>query len=253
MKITEKNYLADYHNLIGHKIDDLIQNHDFSEQKVEFSFSTRSSAVYSSNIEGNTVDLNSYMNYQLLRQKFKPTQEIEEIDNLVRAYELAQTHKLTEKNFLKCHEILSKTLLIKSKRGNYRIEKVAVYDEGGLVYLAVEPEYVEEKMKMLFEGIKILLDEKPTKEEAFYHASLIHLKFAHIHPFLDGNGRGARLLEKWFISETLGEHFWKIPSEMYYRDHRDDYYKNINLGVNFYELDYDRCLPFLGMLPKCLE
>ena len=62
MKVTDKKYLSAYHDLIGHKIDSLIDDHDFSEQKIEFDYSTQSSAVYSSNIEGNTVDINSYMN-----------------------------------------------------------------------------------------------------------------------------------------------------------------------------------------------
>lgn len=251
--ITETKYLAEYHQLVGYKIDHLIQSHDFGEQQIEFGYATQTSAVYSSNIEGNTVDLNSYMNYQLSKEKLKPTKEIEEIDNLVRAYEFAQSNPLNEKNFLKCHEVFSKTLLIKSNRGKYRMEKVGVYDERGLVYLAIEPELVEGKMKILFNGVQSLLKEQLSNEETFYHASLLHLKFAHIYPFRNGNGRGARLLEKWFIAEKLGDHFWKIPSEKYYRDHRDDYYEHINLGVNYYELDYDRCLPFLIMLPKCLE
>jgi len=251
--ITEKKYLTDYHKLVGHKIDHLIQSHDFSESHIEFGYATQTSAVYSSNIEGNPLDLNSFMNYQLVKGKFKPTKEVAEIENLVKAYEFAQSHQLNEKNFLKCHEIFSKTLLIKSKRGKYRIEKVGVYDERGLVYLAIEPEFVEEKMKNFFRGVGSLLNEKLSNEDTFYYASLLHLKFVHIHPFRDGNGRGARLLEKWFIAVKLGDHFWKIPSEKYYRDHRNDYYEHINLGINYYELDYDRCLPFLTMLPECLE
>ncbi len=253
MNVTEKKYLSAYHDLIGHKIDSLIDNHDFSDQKIEFGYSTQSSAVYSSNIEGNTLDLNSYMNQKLSNQKFRATKEVEEIDNLVRAYEFAQNNAISEQNLLKCHEMFSETLLIESKRGTYRDEKVGVYDQHGLVYLAIEPEYVDKRMKEYFEGIETLLRQSLTHEETIYHASLVHLIFAHIHPFFDGNGRAARLIEKWFVSQILGKHFWKIPSEKYYWDHRDDYYENINLGVNYYELDYDRCLPFLEMLPKCLE
>ena len=70
---------------------------------------------------------------------------------------------------------------------------------------------------------------------------------------MDGNGRIARLLEKWFIAEKLGKKFWKIPSEEYYRNHQIEYYNAINLGVNFYELDYDKCMDFLRMLPNCLR
>lgn len=252
IKVTETKYFKEYQQSIGRHIDEWIHQYDLREQKIEFDYSTRSSAVYSSNIEGNTVDLNSYMNQKLANRKIKPTKEIEEIDNLVTAYELAQTNPIREEIFLKCHAIFSKTLLIKSRRGNYRSEKVGVFSERGLVYLAVEPEYVKEIMKDFFQGIKILLDSNLSIEKVFYHASLMHLIFVHIHPFMDGNGRGARLVEKWFISQKLGKQYWKIPSEKYYWDHREEYYANINLGVNFYELDYDGCGPFLNMLPNCL-
>jgi len=79
------------------------------------------------------------------------------------------------------------------------------------------------------------------------------LVFAHIHPFHDGNGRAARILEKWFLASKLEDKAWLIQSEKYYKENIKEYYKNINLGVNFYELNYDKCLPFLLMLPKALE
>jgi Fic family protein len=252
LRVTDGKYFERYHESIGHKIDRLIANHDFSDEKIEFGYSTQSSAVYSSNIEGNTVDLNSYMNQKRSRQRFKPLKEIKEIDNLVAAYEFAQKNELNEINFLKCHELFSATLLIPSKRGKYRDERVGIYDQNGLVYVAIESEHVSGRMKDYFNEIETLLELELNNEAAFYHASLLHLIFVHLHPFMDGNGRGARLLEKWFLGQALGKHFWKIPSEKVYRDHRDDYYANINLGVNYYELDYDRCLPFLAMLPACL-
>ena len=89
--------------------------------------------------------------------------------------------------------------------------------------------------------------------EVFYFASLIHLRFVHIHPFRDGNGRAARIIEKWFIAQKLGKDYWKIPSEEYYKVNQAKYYETINLGVNFYMLNYDRCLGFLEMLPNCLK
>ncbi|MCB0297093.1 MAG: Fic family protein [Calditrichaeota bacterium] len=117
----------------------------------------------------------------------------------------------------------------------------------------MEPENVSKEMRAFFEQLAKLLVQKLTRTETFYFASLTHLRFAHIHPFSDGNGRAARLLEKWFLAENLGREAWKLPSEKYYKEHQETYYKTINLGVNFYELDYDRCLPFLEMLPQCLK
>lgn len=253
MRITDKKYYMQYINQIGSKIPKLITQYDFTNKNGDFSYLTKASAVYSSNIEGNTIDLNSFMNYKLNKANFKPTKEIEEIENLIKAYEFAQKAKLTEKNILESHRILSKTLLIKSKRGKYREEPVGVFDKLGLVYLAVEPQFVPKEMKTFFDDIAELLSKLLNEQEVFYYASLIHLKFVHIHPFMDGNGRVARLIEKWFISEKLGHKFWKIPSEEYYKGHQNEYYKAINIGVNFYELDYEKCLTFLKLLPNCLK
>ncbi|MEI7425282.1 MAG: Fic family protein [Candidatus Staskawiczbacteria bacterium] len=147
------------------------------------------------------------------------------------------------------HKIFAKTLVINSKQGKYRNEKVGVFGQSGLVYLAIEPEFVKEVMSDFFKDLNELLIKDLSPIETFYFASVIHLKFAHIHPFRDGNGRAARLLEKWFITEKMGRDFWKLSSEKYYKEHQMDYYDNINLGVNYYELDYDKCLPFLLMLP----
>lgn len=252
MQITSQKYFPEYYNLIGNQIDSMIESYNFAKNEDDFEYLTQASAVYSSNIEGNTIDLNSFMNYKLSNAKFKSQKEIEEIENLILAYEFAQKNKLNEINFLECHRLFSKTLVINSKQGKYRTEKVGVFGQSGLVYLAIEPEYVKETMSEFFADIEILLNQKLTNAQIFYFASLIHLKFAQIHPFMDGNGRAARLIEKWFIAEKLGNDFWKIQSEKYYKDHQVEYYKNINLGVNYYTVNYDNCIPFLLMLPNCL-
>ena len=119
--------------------------------------------------------------------------------------------------------------------------------------MAIEPEFVEQEMKTFFMDIEELISSNLSEKEVFYFASLIHLRFAHIHPFRDGNGRAARLIEKWFITEKLGRDFWKISSEEYYKVNQARYYETINPGVNYYELNYDNCLGFLEMLPNCLR
>jgi Fic family protein len=106
---------------------------------------------------------------------------------------------------------------------------------------------------MFFQDINQLISTNLNETEVFNFASLIHLRLAHIHPFRDGNGRAARLIEKWFVVEKLGRDFWKIPSEEYYKKNQAKYYETINLGVNFYELNYDKCIGFLKMLPNCLK
>lgn len=253
MRITEIKYLELYKKSIGNEIPKLIKDFDLLENRGNLEYLTKSSAVYSSNIEGNSIDLNSFMNYEMNKDKFKTGKEIEEIEDLIEAYNFAQINKLNEKNLLNCHKIFSNTFLIKSKRGKYRIEQVGVFGKSGLAYMAVEPEFVEKEMNLFFQDINELISSDLNEIEIFYFASLIHLRFAHIHPFRDGNGRAARLIEKWFITEKLGRDFWKISSEEYYKKNQEKYYETINLGVNFYNLDYDKCIYFLEMLPNCLK
>jgi Fic family protein len=253
MRITERKYLELYKKSIGNEIPKLIKDFDLLENRGNLEYLTKSSAVYSSNIEGNSIDLNSFMNYEMNKDKFKTGKEIEEIEDLIEAYNFAQINKLNEKNLLNCHKIFSNTFLIKSKRGKYRIEQVGVFGKSGLAYMAVEPEFVEKEMNLFFQNINELISSDLNEIEIFYFASLIHLRFAHIHPFRDGNGRAARLIEKWFITEKLGRDFWKISSEEYYKKNQEKYYETINLGVNFYNLDYDKCICFLEMLPNCLK
>lgn len=223
-----------------------------AEEQNNFDYLLNASAVFSSNIEGNSINLNSFLNLKD-DLKFTKPKEVKEINDLIKAYRFAKENLLTEKNFLQTHETISEELLIESKRGKYREEPVGVYGKEGLIYVAVEPEKVQEEMKSFFENIHELIQKDLTTTEIFYYASLIHLKFAHIHPFMDGNGRCARLLEKWFISNFEKEKAWFIQSERYYWEHLAEYYSNINLGVNYYELNYDNCTNFLLMLPNALN
>ncbi len=74
----------------------------------------------------------------------------------------------------------------------------------------------------------------------------------HRSPNQDGNGRAARLLEKWFLAKYLGRPAWQIPSEQYDKEHLAEYYRNLKIGLNYYTLNYDLCIPYLTMLVKAL-
>ncbi len=249
MEILTKKYISLYcENTIN--LQNNIKKFKDSSKNLDLNFLTESSSVFSSNIEWNTLDLNSFMNAKMNKAK---TKDVKEIESLIEAYDFAQNNKLNEVFFLKTHFLSSKTILIKSKRWKYRDEKVWVFWKNWLVYLAIEAEKVENEMKKLFLDIDYLLDSKLSTQEVFYFASMIHLVFVHIHPFSDWNGRTARLLEKWFLVSKLWYDFWKLESERFYKENRESYYKNINIWVNYYELNYDRSIEFLLMLPKSLN
>lgn len=249
IKILTLKYFEEYKKKIWN-LDKKIENFIEKSSDLDFKYLTESSSVFSSNIEWNSLDLNSFMNMKLNSTKSK---DLEEIENLIKAYNFAQNNDLNENNFLNTHDFLSETLLIKSKRWQYRDDKVWVFGKEGLIYLAIEPEFVQEKMQELFEDIKVLLSLELSTLEVFYYASQIHLRFVYIHPFSDWNWRSARLLEKWFLAEKLWQDFWKIKSEEFYFRNRSDYYNNINLWVNYYEINYANSINFMLMLVGSLE
>lgn len=224
---------------------------EFSQE--DFDFYIIASSLYSSKIEGNTLDADSFFRNRG-KNSFPKKKELQEIEELVNAYRFAAENKLTKANFLQTHNILSQSILPKKERGKIRREQVGVRDSSTLrpIYLAVEPEFVDVELTKLFSDIDKLLEAQLSVQEVFYIASMVHLWIAKIHPFMDGNGRSARLIEKWFLVSKLGKSLWAVNSEKYYWDNRPAYYENIALGFNYYALHWDRCLPFLNMLVKSI-
>ncbi|MEO6232529.1 MAG: Fic family protein [Ferruginibacter sp.] len=252
LKILNEEYFSNYKNQLKIDIESNFATFKNKSHTVDdFKFYLANSAVHSSNIEGNTVSFDTYLKSTEFNLHLK-TKEIKEIDNLIAAYQFAKENDLTFGNILKAHEILTQSILIKKERGKIRKVKVGVRSDGRLIYLAIEPEYIKEELQKLFSDILLLLKAKLTETEIFYFAAYIHLVFVNIHPFVDGNGRAARLIEKWFLSKMLGENAWFITSEKNYWDNRSAYYMNLQIGVNYYEVKYEKSIPFLLMLPNSL-
>jgi Fic family protein len=93
-----------------------------------------------------------------------------------------------------------------------------------------------------------------SSKEAFFYAACLHLIFVKIHPWNDGNGRTARLLEKWFLAQKLGPKAWFLQSEKYYFENRECYYHSLkNCGVEYQNSNWHAAIPFLKMLPASLN
>lgn len=255
LTILTSDYLENYSNSLSLNWLDVFNllrpKNKYSSE--DFEFYVQQAATFSSNIEGNSIDFDTYLKNKRFKVKSKP-KEMTEIDDLIGAYDYAMQNPLNLKNFLETHKILSATVLaLKSQKGKLRKEQVGIFSGGKIEYMAVEAEFVKDEMAKLFFDIKTLLKRDLSHKEAFYYASLIHLWFEKIHPFMDGNGRAGRLLEKWFLAEKLGENVWAIQSEKFYSQNKIDYYKKIHIGFNYYNLKWERCVPFLLMLPDALN
>ena len=219
-----------------------------------FEFYKSVSSVYSSKIEGEDIDFDSFFKHKFMNVKFK-RDYTKKADDLFAAYDFIDTNKLTLENVKKAHAILSSNLLSKSQQGFIRTNPMFVLNSKDQIeYVAATPESLNRELEKLFHDIEILQNKDLNSFEIFYYASLIHLVFVKIHPFQDGNGRTARLIEKWFLLEKLGEKANSIQLEKNYYIKLKEYYTNIRkLGLEYEELDYSKNLDFLLMTVQGIE
>lgn len=255
LKILSIDLLEQYKSEFDAAVKNNFENLQDSELSIEnFSFYVSVSAVYSSKIEGENIDLDSFVKHKRFGVKYKPDYT-RKIDDLYDAYLFAQKNTLTLKSLLKAHAQLTKNVLQKPQQGKIRTGNMFVVTKDGKIeYVAAVPSIVKEEMEKLNSDISTLLKEDLSFEEVLFFASMLHLVFVKIHPFDDGNGRTSRLLEKWFMAEKLGAKAWFIESERNYYEEHQTYYNNIRrMGIEYGELDYSKALPFLQMLPESLK
>jgi Fic family protein len=213
-----------------------------------FQFYKSVSSVYSSKIEGEDIDFDSYFKHKFLNVKFRPDYT-RKADDLYAAYDFIDSHEINLRNVQKAHSILSSKLLPKSQQGLIRTNPMFVINSDDKIeYVAAGPEIVKRETDKLFEDINILIKKDLNPFEVFYYAAFIHLVFVKIHPFQDGNGRTARLMEKWFLIEKIGPIAAPVQLEKNYYLKIKNYYSNIRkLGLEYEDLDYSKSLDFLLM------
>ena len=102
------------------------------------------------------------------------------------AYELAKKSNITEPDILELHRLFY-FHLDQTKAGIYRKKQVVVT---GTDFIFPKPTNIPHLMKAFVQELNALKE----REHPVKRAALAHLNFVTIHPFIDGNGRTARLL-----------------------------------------------------------
>lgn len=101
-------------------------------------------------------------------------------------YKLANKKEFSEEDIKKLHKLFYHRI-DEAKAGKYRKEKVFI---SGSKYTLPAPEKVPELMKEFTVKIKETADKRHPVE----YSAIAHKELVFIHPFIDGNGRVARLL-----------------------------------------------------------
>lgn len=213
-----------------------------------FAFYKSVSSVYSSKIEGEDIDFDSYYKHKFLQVSFLPDYT-RKPDDLYAAYDFIEKNDLTLQNVHHAHRILAANLLPAAQLGQYRTNPMFVINSRDQIeYIAANAAVVAEDMEKLFKDVETLLMAELNQQVIFYFAAMIHLVFVKIHPYQDGNGRTARLLEKWFLLQKIGLQATAIQLEKNYFNQRNAYYHHLRqLGLEYAQLDYLQSLPFASM------
>lgn len=194
---------------------------------------------HSTAIEGNT--LNEFEIQKVLAggKIDAPAREIYEVQNYKKALDWISrkgTSNIAEKDLLKIHGLVSANVLRNERIGKYRKEPVYVVSRTRISqeirYTAPDHKKVPTLVKDLCKWINTSREQQLSP---IIVAGVAHAEIAAIHPFVDGNGRTARLLAT-LILYTARYDFRKLFAlENYYNINRPSYYAAIHLGKNYEE------------------
>lgn len=183
------------------------------DEKSRYRFISRGimeEAIASSQLEGANTTRQAAK--KLLMEGRKPKDHSEAM--IVNNHEAMQAVENYYKNkdislsgILELHAILTKDTLPIEEQGKFRTneDEIVVDDKitGYVYHVAPKIEFVKEQIEKL---IKFANDQS---SETFIHpiikAIMIHFWIGYLHPFVDGNGRLARLLFYWYL---LKNNYW---------------------------------------------
>lgn len=161
-----------------------------------------------------------------------------EVTNLIGAYRLldqqkaksSATHILSENHIRELHQQITNGLPYEDNiPGTYRNGMVKVGDKAhGGIY--TPPKIIEDVQRLMGEFIDWINNDEIVSQDVFIRAALAHYHFSLIHPFWDGNGRVARLIEALLLQSAGIRYVPKMLSNYYYK-HVDNYYRAFSESI----------------------
>lgn len=197
--------------------------------------------TYNSNaIEGNTLTLQETalvlregitISGKSLREHFEATNHraaILELENIVRSKK-----PFTEQMLLKLHKIILSNIS-EAYAGIYRKENVRIL---GARLVPPSPLKAPKLMKDFFSW----LHKNPERLDIIELSALVHYQFVAIHPFIDGNGRTARLLMNLLLMQK------GFPPAIVLKNDRKKYYDTLN------KANSGNIRPFILLMAQAIE
>ncbi|MDI6732086.1 MAG: Fic family protein [Candidatus Margulisbacteria bacterium] len=163
-----------------------------------------------------------------------------EVRNYLKAMLFAEkysNHVIADNFILKLHNMLLKEIFSANKRGKYRDKQNYIINERGIkIFTPPPPNEVKLLMHDLIEWFN---DKQIQKLHSILVCAIFHHRLVSIHPFLDGNGRMARLIGTWILYQRDYDLRHIFSLDEYFANDRRRYYMKIEQAR---ELDNDLTL-----------
>ena len=173
-------------------------------------------------IEANSLSLDEVRGVIDGKTVLGPQDEIQEVLNAYRAYEMLGSFDPYQlEDLKKLHGIMTDQLV--SRAGNFRTTDEGVFHDGQCIFIAPPPRLVPDHMRNLFDWMNDARDEI----HPLILSSVFHYEFVFIHPFADGNGRMARLWQTALLAEWRPV-FQYLPLESRIQEYQQSYYDAIS-------------------------
>jgi len=205
------------------------------------------SAHSSTSIEGNRLSFEQVSDLALGREVMAARKDKLEVLNYLKALEniekLTDGEKITEEDLLNVHKMLTQeTLENPSDCGAYRSRYVVVGNRltGEVIF---RPPSNEDVPKLVEALVKWLNSSEAKVFDPVIEAGIAHYEFVRIHPFVDGNGRTARVLATLilYLRGFDSKQFFCLDD--YYDSDRPSYYRALQ-SVDQMTLDLTNWLEY---------
>lgn len=197
------------------------------------------SAFSSTSIEGNPLPLTDVKRILKTRPEYIRDSEKEVLNYNKALIELNDSIKNKKQVFdlpliLKIQKTITRDLIEDYRSGQLRQEPVFVNNPKTrqTVYLPPEQSDVPKLINALLDYIK----KNENTVDPLILAGIFHKQFVIIHPFMDGNGRTARLATKVLLAKMGLNTFNLFSFENYYNKNVSKYFQEVGLLGNYYEL-----------------
>lgn len=218
---TISNRMLELVSSISEKVGKIASHKDL-EVKPHLRRNNRIRSIHSSlKIEANSLSLDEVRDVINGHIVLGDKKEIQEVKNAYAAYnEISKINPGSIEELKRIHGII--TYLTVKESGDFRKGEEGVFSGKQCIFVAPPPNMVPELMNNLFAWMKGY----EGKVHPLIMAAVFHYEFVFIHPFVDGNGRMARL---W---HTVILYRWRnifeyVPLESQIEKYQQEYYDAI--------------------------